>query len=136
MTRRNQDSRIVHHTFVGYDDTAVVTTLTLQKDGFVQGSAFAFFNTCVPTAMRLRRVAVRSVTIAETVAGAWTLHLGINEGADVATFSVSMPVGGAKQSGQLSADVVIQAGDTYHLDLDGPSRNLAFARVTLEWEVL
>lgn len=134
MTRRHQDTRLVHHLIQGNDLGAVVTALVMNMDGLAMDPASV--NPVAPRAMRLRRITTHSFCVVVNSAGAWTLGIRLNEsGSNTATFSVDMSaVPGTKQVGNPSAVVILQAGDTYHLVLSGPSRNIAAARITLEWE--
>lgn len=136
MARRNNDRRLVHHTCYGADFGAAVTALALSMDGF--GMSDISVNPCAPRAMRLRRIAIHSYCNAVNSAGNWTWRLRKNEsGSDSATFSFGMAAfPGSKDVGAPSTEVVLQAGETYHVLADGPSRNLAGCRVTMEWEVL
>lgn len=136
MGRRNGDSRFVHHTLQKLDVNAAATSLKMAMDG-LDTDASSTVNPCFPHAVRLRGIAVHSACIAVNSAGAWTLRIRVNEsGSDSVTFSVGMGATGSKDAGEPSTDLVLQAGDTYHVVVDGPSRNVAAARATLEWEVL
>jgi hypothetical protein len=137
MTRRNNDSRLVHHTLQASDLGAAVTTVGLQM-GNLNTAATNTVNPGFPSAARLRRIFVHSGCLVVNVAGDWTLRMRVQEsGSDTATFTIGMAaLPGSKNTGQMSAAVVLQAGQTYHMVADGPSRNIAILRVMLEWEVL
>lgn len=130
------DTRLVHHLFVGINGDAAATTLELGTDGLVVAS-FSI-NPNFPRAAKLVAIAVNCFVGADNVVGSWTLRVRKNEGAtDEATF-VFGAVGGAftKTAGPPSVECLFQAGDSYHVQADGPSKNQVYARVTLEWEVL
>jgi hypothetical protein len=95
-------------------------------------------NPCAPRAMKLRRIGCHSGCLVVNSAGDWTLRVRVNEsGSDSATFTIGVAaLPGSKNSGVPSSEIVLQAGDTYHLLADGPSRNFIVARPILEWEVL
>lgn len=129
------DTRLVHHLFVGVSGDPAAVTLELGTDGLAV--AAASLNICFPRAAKLVGVAVNCFVGAENVVGGWTLRVRKNEGAtDEATFSFGAAAGLNKTAGSPSVECLYQAGDTYHIQADGPSKNNIYARVTMEWEVL
>ncbi len=137
MGRRNNDTRLVHHTLQKLDVNSAATSMKMAMDG-LDTDASGTVNPCMPQAVRLSRIACHSITLVVNTPGNWTVRIRVNEsGSDSATFSIGMAAGaGSKDAGPPSTDLILQAGDTYHVVVDGPSRNVAAARVTLEWEVL
>lgn len=132
------DTVLVHHLMQGNDVGAAVTLLPFLMDGLLISNDSVTVNPTFPTAARLRSIGVHATCGVVNVAGDWTLHFRVNNGgADTATFNVPMPaIPGAKTIGQPSAEVLVQAGQNYYCFVDGPSRNIAFCRVLLEWEIL
>lgn len=129
------DTRLVHHLFVGINGDAAAVTLELGTDGLAVGAAS--LNPGFPRASKLVAVMVNCFVGLENVAGSWTLRVRKNEGAtDEATFSFAAAAGLNKTAGPPSVEALYQAGDTYHVQADGPSKNNVYARVTMEWEVL
>jgi len=129
------DTRLVHHLFVGINGDAAAVTLELGTDGLVVGAAS--INPNFPRAAKLVAVAVNCFIPIENVVGPWTLRVRKNEGAtDEATFVFAAAAGFNKTAGPPSVECLFQAGDSYHVQADGPSKNQVYARVTLEWEVL
>lgn len=135
--QRKADSRLVHHELNVADGGAVVTATGFAMGGLIV-SASNTVNPCAPRAMRLRSIGVHSACLIVNSAGDWTLRLRVNEsGSDSATFLMGVAaLPGTKNAGPPSSEVILQAGDTYHLVSDGPSRNYVVIRVLLEWEVL
>lgn len=123
--------------FTAQDLGAAVTVVLLAADGLVT-AAVNTVNPCMPRAVRLAAAGVHSACVAVNTAGNWTLRLRVNEaGADSATFTIGVAaVPGSKNAGPWSSDIILQPGDTYHLQADGPSRNVVLVRATLLWEVL
>jgi hypothetical protein len=137
--RQNKgDSRFVHHTLQANDLGATVTAMAFGMDGLLTGGETITVNPGAPRAMRLNRIFVHSSCAIVNTPGDWTVRIRVNgSGSDSATFVVgNTAVPGTKLAGQMSTDIVLQAGDTYNLLADGPSRNIAFMRAVLEWEVL
>lgn len=138
MPRRYNNRQIVHHLAQGNDFGATVTSMIMQMDGLILGGGGNTANVAATRPMRLVRVAVHAGCLVVNSAGDWTLRVRVNEsGSDSATFTFSMgTLPGTKTVGVPSSVFTIQAGDTYHIQADGPSRNIAVARATLEWELL
>ena len=129
------DTRLVHHLFVGLNGDAAAVTLELGTDGLVVGAAS--LNPNFPRASKLVAIAVNCFVGVDNVAGAWTLRVRKNEGGtDAATFTFAAAAGLNKTAGPPSVECLFQAGDSYHVQADGPSKNNIYARVTMEWEVL
>lgn len=129
------DTRLVHHLFIGISGDPAAVTLELGTDGLAVGALS--LNPSFPRAAKLVAIAVTFFVGIENVAGNWTLRVRKNEGAtDEATFSFAAATGLNKTAGPPSVEALYQAGDTYHIQADGPSKNNVFARVTMEWEVL
>lgn len=140
MRQDGASERIVHHTFSAQDLGAVVTSVAFFMDNIiVAGTPTTTVNPGFSRAVRLRGIFSHSGTTVVNVAGSWTVRLRLNEtGVDTATFSIGvLTLPGSKDFGQMTpGGVVIQAGSTYHIQADGPSRNIVIARVILEWEIL
>lgn len=139
MPRRYNPRQLVHHHFQANDLGSAVTALTFGQDGLIVAGGGVTVNVPAPRPMRLVRIGVHSGCAVINTAGNWTLRLRVNEsGSDSATFSFAMDAlpTGTKVAGVPSTVVTIQAGDTYHIQTDGPSRNIAAVRVTLEWELV
>lgn len=139
MPRRYIDPQLVHHHFQANDLGAAVTALTFTQDGLIVSGGGITVNVPAPRPMRLVRVAIHAACGVVNTAGNWTLRLRVNEsGSDSATASFAMdPLpAGSKVATVPSTVVAIKGADTYHILADGPSRNIAAVRVTLEWELL
>jgi hypothetical protein len=128
---------LIHHTFELADGGAAVTSAGFTMGGLIVAASNTV-NPCAPSAMKLRRIGVMSGCLVVNSAGNWTLRLRVNEsGSDSATFTFGLAaLPGSKDFGAWSSEVLLQAGDTYHLVADGPSRNFVVVRPILEWEVL
>lgn len=135
--QRKTDSVLVHHELNVVDSNAAATSVGFTMGGLIVAGSNTV-NPCAPRAMKLRRIGSHNGCLVVNSAGDWTLRLRVNEsGSDSATFTLGMAaLPGSKNSGVPSSDVILQAGDTYHLLADGPSRNFVVIRVILEWEVL
>lgn len=132
------DSRLVHHMFQATDFGGAITLLTFGADGQTVFSTNAT-NPCMPTAARLARVGIHAACGAINTAGDWTLRFRVNESAGTDSATIGFPIAvlpGSKTAGVWSADVILQAGDTYYIVADGPSRNIILARVIVGWEIL
>lgn len=123
--------------FSASDSGTAVTALTFYKDTFIIAGANTV-NPGFPRAAILRGIFVHSGCIVVNSAGNWTLRLRVDEsGSDSATFSVGMAaLPGSKDYGNMSTSVIVPGGSSYHIQADGPSRNFAVCRATLEWEIL
>lgn len=129
------DTRYVHHLYFVFDSNATATSVGFQTDNFVVGAASA--NVCFPKAARLVGCATHALCFVDTVPGNWTLRVRQNEGGvDVATFSFTLTSVFTKSAGSPSVEALFQAGDTYHVQADGPEKNTVIIRLTLEWEIL
>lgn len=135
--QRKADTRLVHHELNVVDGGSAVTAASFSMGGLITASS-STMNPCAPRAMKLRRLGVHSGCLVVNSAGSWTIRLRVNEsGSDSMTFSTgAAALPGSKDSGLPSTEVILQAGDTYHLLADGPSRNFLVIRAILEWEVL
>lgn len=131
------DRAFISQEFTAQDVNSVVTFLFLEADRLVTASVNTV-NPCAPRAMKLVAIGAHSTCLVVNSAGDWTLRIRVNEsGSDSATFTLGMAaLPGSKNAGPPSADIILQAGDTYHLQADGPSRNVALLRVNLLWEIL
>lgn len=139
MRQDGASERIVHHTFSAQNLGAAATALIFIMDSIVvAGAPTLTVNPGFSRAVRLRGIFAHTGALIVNVGGNWTVRLRLNEtGVDAATFAVGMAAGGSKNFGQMTpGGVVVQAGSTYHIQADGPSRNIAIARVILEWEIL
>jgi hypothetical protein len=139
MPRRYIEPILVHHTFQANDGGGAVTALTYAADGLIVAGGGITANPIAPRPMRLVRVAVHALCLVINSAGDWTLRVRVNEaGTDSATFThpIAVAPAGSKTAGVPSTVVTLNAGDTYHILADGPSRNFVVSRVTLEWELL
>ncbi len=137
MRQRAADARLVHHELNVADGGAAVTAVGFTMGGLIVAAANTV-NPCAPRAMKLRAIGSHNGCLIVNSAGDWTLRLRVNEsGSDSATFTMGVAaLPGSKNSGPPSSEVILQAGDTYHLLADGPSRNFVVIRVILEWEIL
>ena len=136
--QRAADRAIVHEMFQSTDFGSAIIVLVFGADGQSVFSTNAT-NPCAPSAMKLSRVGIHAACGAINSAGDWTLRLRVNESlSDSAT--ISFPIAtlpGSKTAGQMSsAAIILQAGDTYYIQADGPSRNIILARAIIQWEIL
>lgn len=139
MPRRYIEPQMVHHHFQANDLGAAVTAVTFTQDGLIVAGGGITVNVPAPRPMRLVRVALHAACGVVNTAGNWTLRLRVNEsGSDSATvsFAINPLPSGSKASTVPSTVVTINRADTYHILADGPSRNIAAIRATLEWELL
>jgi len=136
MTRRsNKSASLVHHMLSVVNGGTAVTTANFVADG----QALASVNTAnpgFPHAVKLRGAFCMNGCAAVNSAGDWTIHIRVNEaGTDSYSFDVPVPAG-ANKTVDIPDGIVLDPGDTYHVFMDGPSRNFLLARLVLEWEVL
>lgn len=138
MRQNRPGARLIHHTFQANNAGSAVTSLSFLMDGLVVGSESTTVNVGFPRSAKLVGVFTHAGCLVVNSVGDWTLRIRVNgSGSDSATFGMPMAaVPGSKTAGQASSQLILQAGDTYHVVADGPSRNFAIARVCLEWEVL
>ncbi len=132
-----RDSRLIHHCFEVADPGSAVTAVPFTMGGLLVAASLTV-NPCAPSAMKLRRIGIMAGCLIVNSAGDWTFRIRVNEsGSDSATFNFGLTaLPGSKDAGPPSSEVVLQAGDTYHVLADGPSRNYVVVRPILEWEVL
>lgn len=139
MTRPNvgYDRARVHHTLQINDSGTAVTSGLYSMDGLITAGANTT-NPGFPFAVRLRGVFVHAGCLAINSAGNWTWRLRVNEsGSDTATFTHTVPtVPGSKTIWIPTLSVILNPGDTYNVQTDGPSRNFLVLRTVLEWELL
>lgn len=138
MRQRSADAKTVHHTFQGSDLGSAVTSLALSMDGLITGTEAATCNPGFPRAAKLVGVFTHATCAAVNSAGDWTLRIKDgSSGTDLATFNMPMAaIPGSKTFGQATSQIIVQAGTTYYVSADGPSRLVVVARVVLEWELL
>lgn len=139
MRQRAADARLIHHTFQANDLGATVTSMGFFMDGLATGSEAVTVNPGFPRAVKLVGVFLYSGCAIVNSAGDWTFRLKDGAtGSDLATCALGMTAlpSPTKFAGQMSSQVIIQAGVSYYVNCDGPSRNIAVARAILEWEVL
>lgn len=135
MRQRATPRALVHH--LAYGEVAgLVTQLLIQMDG----SVITPLSWCpaFPRAAKALRAAITAQCAADTTPGNWTLRLRKNESfvTDEATISFGLTTTLTKTAAVWSSQVVFEAGDTYYIVADGPSKTDVLCRFVLEWEVL
>lgn len=137
LGRFGQGNKIlVYDSVYGDAGGTPVTQVLFQQDN--QGINPFGFCPGVPRAMKCTKVHVTSQVAAVNTAGNWTLRLRKNESfaVDEATFSFAAGTTLSKDAGNWSTEAVFQAGDTWYVVADGPSRNTVLIRASLEWEII
>lgn len=127
----------VHHQFALFDPGAAVTDVLMVADGISTGPSLAP-NPGAVSSMRLRGILFMGACGIVNSAGDWTLGLHVNE-SGTASHTFTVPLAAFvldKTLNRGGGDVILDPGDTYHIRLNGPSRNTLLVRATVEWEIL
>lgn len=137
MTRGRRGKPGIYFSFQSYgsDGSNPVTTLIMTSEG--QGLSPFNLNPVFPFGARAVAIGCLGNTNADIVAGNWTMRLRKNESfADSATFSFAVSTGINKTAGRWSSEVLFDAGDTFYITADGPSKNGIAVRAWLLFEPL
>lgn len=137
-----RERRIFHHTLSGINGTATATSIDMFMDNLNVGAPPAVFvpNPGFTHSVVATHVFVDFIHGGVPPAGNWTLRLRKNEAlVDSATFAVTATGAAAvhqKSCGIWLPSVRFDRCQTYHIQLDGPTVNVALARAILRFEEL
>lgn len=131
------DRSFISHMFQITDSNTAATSAFFNADTLVTGSS-STVNPGFVQAVRFHGIMLHTACLVVNSVGDWTFRLRKNE-ATSDTFSGTFGLAALPGSKDvLLADGLYtwEAGDTYHLQCDGPSRNFIILRATVYWEVL
>ena len=136
-TRRHppKDPVFFQHSVQGFSFSSIVTSLPLQMDGWAIGLGNP--NPGLSKPAIARSVFATWAFVGENQPGDWTLRLRKNQ-AIIDAATVSLTAGKPGEYSNVAADwslqVSFQAGETYHVIADGPSKQAVILRAILRFE--